>query len=279
MIQSVEKALHLLHALDLRGDWVGVRELSRQLNFSPTAAHSLLKTLVAASYVEVNPATRQYRLGLAAIRLGSGLDPLSNLRMFARPFLETFASEFNETIAVLTWQQSQAVVVDWIQAEHPLAVTHNHGIIVHPLVFASGRVLLAYQNRDEQLRHIRAQDLRALGENSPQTVDEAMSLLAKVAREGFALTENIANSGVVALGAPVFDGSGRLLLSIGCSAPVSRTPRAEVVRLRERLFSLTAAMTKRLRLRSSAEAGSHRELVQAAVSTEPTRVHGRANAI
>src|SRR4051812_2904529 len=215
MNKSVEKALRLLQALDIRGDWVGVRELSRQLKLSPPTTHNLLKTLVASSFAETNPSTRQYRLGLAAVRLGGGSDPLTNLRLFARPFIESFAAEFDETIAVLTWQNGTATVVDWIQAEHPLAVTHNRGVIEHPLVFASGRVLLAYQDREEQSRHVHKEDLTILGPHGPRTPGEALALLEKIAADGYALTENVSNSGVVALGAPVFDASGQLILAIG----------------------------------------------------------------
>lgn len=247
MIQSVEKALRLLQALDLHGDWVGVRDLARQLALSPPTTHNLLKTLVAAGFAETSPATRQYRLGLAAIRLGGGSDPLTTLREFARPFIEEFSAEFDETMVVATWQSGQAVVVDWIQAGHPLAVTHNHGVLEQPLVFASGRVLLAHQSRAEQLRHAKAKELGGLGAGSPRTAAELLALMAKIVGDGYALTENVGNSGVIALGAPVFDASGRLLLAIGCSAPISRTTRAQVALVRGRLLALTAAMTKRLR--------------------------------
>jgi DNA-binding IclR family transcriptional regulator len=247
MIQSVEKALRLLQALDQHGEWIGVRDLARQLQLSPPTTHNLLKTLVAAGFAETNPSTRQYRLGLAAVRLGGGLDPLTSLREFARPFIEQLSAEFDETIVVATWQNRQAVVVDWIQAEHPLAVTHNHGVLENPLVFASGRVLLAYQSREEQLRHAKAKELAGLGAGAPRNGTELLALLGKIVRDGFALTENVGDSGVIALGAPVFDASDRLLLAIGCSAPISRTTKAQVAEVRERLLALTAAMTKRMR--------------------------------
>ncbi len=254
MIQSVEKALRLLQALDLHGEWSGVRDLARQLKLSPPTTHNLLKTLVAAGFAETNPATRQYRLGLAAIRLGGGSDPLTTLRQFARPFIEEFSAEFDETIVVATWQGGQAVVVDWIQAGHPLAVTHNHGVLDRPLVFASGRVLLAHQSREEQLRHAKAKELAGLGAGAPRTAAELLAMLGKIVTEGYALTENVANSGVIALVAPVFDASGRLLLAIGCSAPISRTTRVQLAQVRARLLALTAAMTKRLRARESVRA-------------------------
>ncbi len=246
-VQSVEKALRLLQALDRHGSWIGVRELSRQLELSPPATHAILKTLQAASFVEANPASRQYRLGLAAVRLGAGADPQQQMRRFARPYIESLAEKSDETIVVLAWQQDQAVVVDWIQAGHTLAVTHHHGVVEHPIMFASGRVLLAYQDHPTQVRHVRAEDYVKLAPNAPRDADEALALLAQVAADGCAITENVANSGVVAVGSPVFDATGRLLFAVGCSAPQSRIDPARLAHLRERLLEVSTEMTQRLR--------------------------------
>jgi DNA-binding IclR family transcriptional regulator len=246
-VQSVEKALRLLQALDRHGSWIGVRELSRQLALSPPATHALLKTLQAASFVEANPASRQYRLGLAAVRLGAGADPLQQMRRFARPYIEQLAEKSDETIVVLAWQHGQAVVVDWIQAGHTLAVTHHHGVVEHPIVFASGRVLLAHLDREVQRRHLRTEDFRKIGPNAPRHAEEALALLVQVARDGFAVTDNVGNSGVAAVGAPVFEATGRLLLAVGCSAPQTRIDAARLKHLRERVQEVAAEMTQKLR--------------------------------
>jgi len=253
-VQSVDKALRLLQALDRHGDWLGVRDLSRLLGVSPPAVHSLLKTLQAAQFVEANAITRQYRLGLAAVRLGSGADPLAPMRRFARPFIETLAANSDETAVVLSWQHDHAVVVDWIQADHALAVTHRIGAIEHPIGLASGRVLLAFQEPAVQERYARAETYARLGPNSPRTPAEALTILARVARDGFAVTENVGASGVAAVGAPVFDANDRLLFAVGCSAPISRIGPAHLVQLRNRLLDLTSEMTARLRRDSAGPA-------------------------
>lgn len=249
-VQSVEKALRVLQALDRHGSWIGVRELSRQLEFSPPATHALLKTLQAASFVEANPASRQYRLGLAAVRLGAGSDPQQQMRRFARPYIETLAEKSDETIVVLAWQHEQAVVVDWIQAGHTLAVTHHHGLVEHPIVFASGRVLLAHQDRDTQLRYLRGEDLAKLAPNAPRTTEEALAVLARIVADGIAVTENVGNSGVVAVGAPVFEATGRLLFAVGCSAPLTRIDAPRLAHLRDRVREIAAEMTQKLRAQS-----------------------------
>lgn len=242
----MQKAIRVLQTLDAEGDWLGVRELARRIELTPPTTHNLLNTLRELSFVEYNATTKQYRLGLAAIRLGEGTDPLNQIRLFARPYIEALANEFDETVAVLVWQNDQAVAVDWIQAEHPLAVTHNHGVVENPIVFASGRVLLAYQPRAVQLRYAAREDLTRFGPNSPLTSDEMVELLDKVAADGFAITKNVANSGIVALGAPVFDSKGNIILAVGCSEPMSRSSEANLSAVQKRLIEITGIMTKKL---------------------------------
>lgn len=246
LIRSVDKALRLLQALDAQGSWMGVRELARSVGLTPPTTHNLLKTLQAKSFVEANSATKQYRLGLAAIRMGEGSDPLNSMRDFCRPYIEALAHEFDETVVVLTWREDQALVVDWIQAEHPLSVTHNHGVIEHPLVFASGRVLLAFQSRATQLRYAAREDLSRLGPNSPVTVEDMMALLDQIAGEGFAITKNVINSGIAAVAAPVFDANRQAILAIGCSAPVSRSTEAQIRAVLGRLRETAIVMSQKL---------------------------------
>lgn len=246
MIQSVGKALRLLQSLDTHGGWLGVRELARKLELSAPTTHNILNTLRLMSFVEYNAETRKYRLGMAAIRLGKGADPLNQMRLFSRPYIEALANEFDETVASLTWMNEQALVIDWIQAEHPLAVTHNHGVIEHPILLASGRVLLAYQPRAVQLRYAAREDFSLLGPNSPLTAEDMVELLDRIATDGFAITQNVANSGIAAVAAPVFDSNHQIILAIGCSEPISRSTETHLTAVKQRLCELTGQMTKKL---------------------------------
>lgn len=245
MIRSVEKALRLLLALDTHGTWIGVRDLSRRVEYTPPTTHNLLKTLRSLGFVEYNGNTKQYRLGLAAIRLGDNADPFAGIRSFARPYVEALANEFEESVIVLAWENDQAFAVDWIQADHPLAVTHNHGVIEHPVILASGRVLLAYQDRPTQLRYAHREMLKEFGPNCPETPEALIELFDEIASEGSTVTSNVANSGIAAVAAPVFDAGGRVALAIGCSAPVTRTTDNQIAAVRHRLREIAAQMTQK----------------------------------
>lgn len=246
MVQSVEKALRLLQMLDRQSEWIGVRELARMLGLSPPATHSLLKTLVAAGFAETNALTRQYRLGLAAVRLGGRTDPLKKIRSFSRPYIEALAAAFDETIVVLAWHNEQAHVVDWIQAGHPLAVTHHHGVVPHPVEFASGRVLLAALGRAFLTGYATRWETYNPPIHCPKTAAEFLKLMAKVEADGIAVTRDVGHNGVVAVAAPVLDANRELVVAIGCSVPIPRMTARRLAEVRTQVLRLTGTMSRAL---------------------------------
>lgn len=246
LIQSVDKALRILQALDAHGGWMGVRELARTVGLSPPTTHNLLQTLLARNFVETNRETKQYRLGLSAVIMGAAADPLNSMRDFCRPYMELLANEFAETVVVLTWRNGHAFVVDWIQADHPLSVTHDHGIVEHPIVFATGRVLLAYQPRAVQLSYSGKEDLAKFEPNSPTTVQEFTELMDQVAKDEFAITNNVSGSGIAAVATPIFDANGQAILAIGFSAPISRSTDVQIGLVLSRLKEISKVMSQKL---------------------------------
>jgi DNA-binding IclR family transcriptional regulator len=66
-IQSVDRALRLLEALRLTAQPLGLKELSALTGLNPATAHLLLRTMAAHHYVEQDPETREYELGLAIV--------------------------------------------------------------------------------------------------------------------------------------------------------------------------------------------------------------------
>jgi len=251
VIQSVDRALKLLQLIAASKDWVGVRDLARQIGLTPPTTHNLLKTLLQNSFVEYDSGTRQYRLGLAALRLGEGTNPLSHMKDFARPYLEALVHELDETVLALTFMDGKVLVVDWIQADHPLAVNHNRGVIENPVVFASGRVLLSHQSRDVQIQFAGRENLSRLGPDNPITLEDFLQLMVDVRAAGFAETYNVTNSGIAAVGAPVFDSNGQVVMAVGCSAPISRSTAFEVQRARKRLVEVTQLMTQKLGMKKA----------------------------
>ena len=72
----------------------------------------------------------------------------------------------------------------------------------------------------------------------------------QIVADGFAITMNVAGSGLAAVAAPVFDANHKILFSVGCSAPVARATQKQLVAVRHRLVEVTNQMTQKLGGRS-----------------------------
>ena len=233
---SLDKALLLLQFLGARGDWTGVRDLARQAGYTPTSVHGLLKVLVAHGFVEFDSERRQYRLGLAVLSLADTMDANDALSSFARPWVQRLADELDETVMALAWRGGRALVVASVEGQHDLRVDPGRRIPDRPHVWASGQVLLAYlpeADREGYIARFCPDQAAAAG---------LRATLTMIGAQGWAVAHDVDGSGVTAIGAPVLDPSGRCLLSIGCSAPLSRSSAERRQRMRERLCAVAIDM-------------------------------------
>lgn len=245
-IKSVEKALQLLNTIAAHGDWIGVRELARLAGLKAPNAQNILKTLQKTGYLEFDEKTRRYRLGLTVLRLAEAVDPVRQVGDFARPYVDELSEAYDETVAVFTMLQRQMVVADWRNGRQPLSVHEARRVIEQPHVLAGGRVLLAWQ--DEPFRRYYAEHIFEpnLGVNIPATTKELEAEFTRARLQGYGEAVNTRESGIWAMAAPVFDATGRIVLSVAFSAPLIRLDPARRDEALAKLLDVTARMTAAL---------------------------------
>jgi DNA-binding IclR family transcriptional regulator len=234
MIQSVERAIALLNAVASEREGLGVRELARRTGLKPSTAQQLLKTLQARGMLLFDEDLRRYRLGLAFMRLAQTADPVLALRGVCRPFIDELHASLGETVTALTFISGVVVLFEGRETDRVLAVKGSRGVVEHPHIWASGRLLLAHQPPDEQRRYAEAEPLAELGPNLPKTPETLLAVLRQTAQADFVEARDAGGSGVVALSVPVFDAAGSIMVALGCSVPLVRfTPAFKRLALRE----------------------------------------------
>lgn len=215
-IQSVERALTLLELVVERGSGVGVRELARLADLKAPTAQQLLKTLQARGYVHFDPDSRQYQAGRALARACQKVDPVAALRDALRPAMQVFHDKLGETTIAQTIVDGEARILLEFAGSHPLTVRHGGVVIDDPHLWASGSVVLAWQEPGYLDYYMTT---RHWSLEQAQTYQQ---LLANIRERGLAEMVNVAESGVAALGVPVLDRRGDFVCAIGCSAPLTR---------------------------------------------------------
>jgi DNA-binding IclR family transcriptional regulator len=211
--KTVSQSLRLLRALGDGG--ASVAELSRRLDLHRTVTQRLLSTLREQGFVH-RGAGGDYQLGMALVELAAKVDnPVR--RAAQRPMLALF-EQVSETVALTVREGDDAVSADQlvvpgrlVRAEYPPGFRHPLGRA------AAGRAILAFAE-PATVSRFRGKDGSALADS-----------LAEVRARGFAFTANELSQGAAGLAAPVLDGSGYAVASVGIVAPADRFPPIERV--------------------------------------------------
>ena len=147
--QSLERGLDVLEVVEAEGGDIGVREIARRLELSPTIVQRMVTSLARRGYVDRNAETARYRLGYRALALGANSEHGSDYIGTARRELELLArgQSLNGFVSVL--HGGRAVYLLAVQAEGPVAIKVAPGSEMPLHSTAAGKVLLAAQSDAE----------------------------------------------------------------------------------------------------------------------------------
>jgi DNA-binding IclR family transcriptional regulator len=217
--QSLERGLDVLEIVEAEGADIGVREIARRLELSPTIVQRMVTSLAKRGYVDRNAETARYRLGYRALALGahggSGADYIGA----ARRELERLARGHSLNGFVSVLHDGRAVYLLAVQAEGPVAIKVAPGSEMPLHSTAAGKVLLASLSDPEARKLVGHGKLAAI---TPHTVTDPAAVIANLARvrkQGFATVAEENIRGVLSVGAPIRDRDGKVLAALSVAFP------------------------------------------------------------
>ncbi len=219
-VQAVDRALAILDFLE-PGE-LGVTELARSLHVDKSTASRLLGTLERRRFVSRSPLSGKFRLGSRVAALGQAyLDRVHPEREVA-PLLERVAAVSGETALFTAFDGHRAIYLDKVESQQSLR-THSRIGHVAPLhCGAAGKCILAFLPGEEADRLLGTQPLERFTE---RTITDRAALfreLATIRRQGYAVSAQEINEGVVGVGVPLLDWSGRPIGAISVTGPLVR---------------------------------------------------------
>lgn len=225
-VRSVERTLDLLVALEMSGRPVGVSELARGVDIPKATALRLLSVLGRRGFVQKEQG--RYRLGTAVVTLAGAFLTGDSLSRLSLPILEELALASGETVSLSVRHGFDRVVIQRVNSPHRLRYTIRIGQRLPLELGASGRVLAAGMPRDllqsflDQLGSIRL----ATGETV--TKESFTRNLEQIRQQGFTISREERERGVISIAAPVLARSGGTLAAIAVTGPVGRVPTEEL---------------------------------------------------
>lgn len=168
-IHAVSNALEFLNALCDEGDSEGIRlsSLGARLGLAKSSVYRLLMTFEDWGFVEREPVSGRFRLGLSAYEMGQKVLLRMGLRQKARPVMEELARECGEAVYLAVRRDRGCLLLDLAESSQRVKVVSLLGRQFPLEQCAAGQLFLAYPvataaNRN-QAPAAAAMDLRRKG--------------------------------------------------------------------------------------------------------------------
>jgi IclR family acetate operon transcriptional repressor len=229
-MKTARKTVQLLRQFTRAEPQLGVSELARRLAMDRAGTHRLLRALLAERFIEQDPGTRRYGLGLGVLDVAAVRLSQHGLTTIARAHLERLRDEAGETAALLVADGHDAVCLAVVESRYTVRVGYDIGERVPLHASAGGQVLLAHFPEAERRTLYAAGLIRY----TPRTlIDEAAleTQLARIRALGVGWAEDSYYEGVVGAAAPVVDPKQRIAAAITLAAPLQRCGRTDLPQL------------------------------------------------
>lgn len=217
IVPALERGLRMLCEFSRENRTLGAPELARRFDLPRSTVFRLLTTLESLGFIEKTEGGRDYRLGLAVLRLGFEYLASLELNQLGLPLLERLSGQLRTPCNLVVRDGRSIVYVGKVSPPTPFvsSVTVGTRLPAHATVL--GRVLL----EDLTLPELRAmypeERLESFSPSTPKTVIELFDMVQADRARGYVQGEGFYESNISTIAAPVRDHSGRVVAALGAT--------------------------------------------------------------
>lgn len=214
-LRSVGTALSVLECFATDGE-LGVSDIARRLGIAKSTTHRLLQTLAERGFVEQNPESSRYRLGIHLYELGELASARHVLRQAALPHLQRVAAATGLTVNLSVVDGADVVFVERIENTDGVRVLGHMGRRLPAHTTSSGKAIAAF-DPDADAERRRAGFPPRVSRTLRTESDWEHCLLA-VRTAGYATSTSESVEGAASVAVPVLVG-GRAIAAVSVIGP------------------------------------------------------------
>lgn len=219
LIQSVVMTGQIIEALAAAGEPMRLTALANQLGEPKAKMHRHLSTLKHLGFVDQDPKTETYRLGLKLVHIGQAATDQFDLRRLSEPYMARLRDLTQQTIVLSTPANGDAIIGAVVDSPSMVSISVRLGYRLPAHASAQGRLTLAFSPAAMQQRVLS----RKLQSFTPHTLTDSAKLRARLAQirtqlYDVAMDETLL--GISAVAAPILNYDNEL---VGALAIVGTT--------------------------------------------------------
>ncbi len=238
-VGTLARGLDILGLFTRAGPELTQTEISEALGLPLPTVHRLTAVLAERGYLDRDPRTRRFRLGLEIARFMPPL--LSGLRLpeIARADLARLAEDTGETVNLAVLQDGEIVYLLSESGSRLLSTRASVGLRLPAHCTALGKCLLAQLPEDAARDAAGPEPYEQRTPATATTWEALRPALERIRRDGIAISWEEYEVGLTAIAVPIAWPGGA---AVNVSLPTSRANRAFRVELAGRLREIAARL-------------------------------------
>jgi DNA-binding IclR family transcriptional regulator len=253
-VPALERGLRVLCEFSRENRTLSAPELARRFDLPRSTVFRLLTTLESMGFLERAEGGRDYRLGLAVLRLGFEYLASLELTQLGTPLLQRLCEDLRTPCNLVVRDGRSIVYVAKVAPPTPFASSVTVGTRLPAHATVLGRILLEDLSLP-QLRALYPEDrLETYSPSTPKTVNELFDMVQADRTRGYVLGEGFFESNISTIAAPVRDQSGHIVAALGVTITSGHIDEARMDEMVQRVRETADAISGLLNYSPAASA-------------------------
>lgn len=215
-VQTLAKAATALDRVGKAGELTAT-QLALDIGEPRSSVYRLLAGLSAAGLIEAGSTRGTFRLGMKLFELGSRVAQRFDERQLALPVMERIHHETDQTVFLCVRRHFEAVCIERLNGKQVQTLELLLGGTLPLHVGAGPQVLLAFEDEVFRENYLRDASLARFTAKTKTVARGIRTELEAIARRGYSVSDEDVTIGIAAIGAPIFDHTGRIRASLSLS--------------------------------------------------------------
>ncbi len=183
-------------------------EIADMANINKSTAYRILIELAKENYVQINPESKKYSLGLKFIEVSNVLMENFSLVKASKEIIDELNNSTKETIHLVLLLGDKAIYIDKRESKNTVRMYSRIGLEVPFYSAAVGKVILAEMpevHRQEIIKNIK---FKKFTPNTITSAEELEKEIKKIQAQGYALDNEEMQNDIVCIAAAIRDYTG-----------------------------------------------------------------------
>lgn len=243
IIPNLKNACIVLEKINAAGRPLGISEIVNLTKLPRTTVVRILNTFEEQNFLKLE--NKKYTIGCGLAMFSQSINEPDKVVILSETYLRKLTGETGETSHIGIFNEGKVLIAKVVDSPMPLHAASREGVVADIHCSATGKTLLAYLALDNKA-FLKKLKLNRRTDNTITDPGELVRELMLIKKRGYAVDNEEYHEHVRCLAAPVFDKTGRVVASIGITAPSIRFEKKRIPEIAKIVLNVASLFSAKL---------------------------------